>query len=109
VQNPCFAVSNFIQEYNFTTLYQSFRIFQDQQDGPKLHLFGFDGKPVAPLFQVSATPAMLPTRPLRNDTAQIQQKRGLKKRSSADKAWTSMGVGALILSLITAGAASIIV
>ena len=56
--NPVLSVT---QDYNFTELFQSWRIFMDPTDGPKLHLFEFDGTPVAPLFQTSTTPNMLPT------------------------------------------------
>jgi len=68
VQSGCEAQTNFIQLYNTTELFQSWRIFQDVNDGPKLHLFEFDGTPVAPLFQTSSTPNMLPTQLLRNTT-----------------------------------------
>jgi len=69
IQDPCAAVSNFIEIYNYTELYQSWRIFQDPQTlGFKLHLFQFDGSPVAPQFLVSPTPNMLPTQLLRNVT-----------------------------------------
>ncbi|KAJ6549190.1 chaperone for protein-folding within the ER, fungal-domain-containing protein, partial [Mycena sp. CBHHK59/15] len=71
VQAPCAATSNFIQNYNFTELMTSWRIFDDPQAGYKLHLFQFDGSPVAPQFQVSTTPNMLPKRMLRNVTAQV--------------------------------------
>jgi hypothetical protein len=66
VQDPCAAVSNFIQLYNQTEYYQSWRIFQDPVQGYKLHMFAFDGSPLAPQFQVSTTPNMLPTTLLRN-------------------------------------------
>lgn len=67
IQDPCAAVSNFIEYYNLTELYQSWRIFQDPTTlGYKLHLFQYDGSPLAPQFQISATPNMLPTRLLRN-------------------------------------------
>jgi hypothetical protein len=69
IQDPCAAVSNFLENYNDTELYQSWRIFQDPQTlGFKLHLFQFDGSPLAPQFQVSTTPNMLPTTLLRNVT-----------------------------------------
>ena len=109
VQAPCAAVSNFIQAYNFTTLYRSFRIFQDLNDGPKLSLANFDDSPNPPFFQISSTPSMFPTQSLANTTTSTstdQQKRELKKRSGGEKAWTSVGAGALVASLITAGAAS---
>jgi Chaperone for protein-folding within the ER, fungal len=69
IQDPCAAVSNFIENYNDTELYQEWRIFIDATFGPKLHLFQFDGFPLAPQFQVSTTPNMLPTQLLRNVTS----------------------------------------
>lgn len=66
IQDPCAAVSNFIEVYNYTEYYKGWRIFTDPTQGFKLHLFQFDGSPVAPLFQVSTTPNMLPTTVLRN-------------------------------------------
>ena len=109
IQDPCAAVSNFIEVYNDTELYQSWRIFMDPQDGPKLHLFQFDGSPVAPQFQLSAVPNMLPTQLLRNVTPPAPiSKRALQKRSAADRSWTPAGVSALILSVATVGAASIL-
>ncbi|KAJ7086020.1 chaperone for protein-folding within the ER, fungal-domain-containing protein [Mycena belliarum] len=71
VQAPCAGTSNFIQNYNFTELMKTWQIFQDPQFGPKLHLFQFDGSPVAPLFQVSPTPNMLPKQVLRNVTPPV--------------------------------------
>ena len=71
VQDPCAAVSNQFENFNYTELYQSWRIFTDPTDGYKLHLFEFDGTPVAPQFQVSASPNMLPTEMLRNVTAAV--------------------------------------
>ena len=68
VQDPCAAVSNFIQVYNETEYYESWRIFQDPSTGYHLHLFAFNGEPVNPQFLVSVTPNMLPTRLLRNVT-----------------------------------------
>ena len=68
VQDPCAAVSNFIQPYNDTEYYQQWRIFEDPTTGPHLHLFQFDGSPLAPQFLISTTPNMLPTQLLRNVT-----------------------------------------
>jgi len=71
VQDPCAAVTNFVQEYNNTELISSWRIFLDTTtNSPKLHLFSYDGSPMAPQFHVSDTPNMLPTQKLRNSTAQ---------------------------------------
>ena len=67
VQDPCAAVSNFIEDYRVTLeMYQQWLIFDDPQQGPKLHLFQFDGAPLAPMFKVSVQPIMLPTQLLRN-------------------------------------------
>jgi len=68
IQDPCSAVSNFIETYNQTEYFQGWRIWQDQRDGPKLHLYQFDGAPVPPMYQVSVTPNMFPTQLLRNNT-----------------------------------------
>ena len=109
IQDPCGAVSNFIEIYNDTELYQSWRIFLDPTDGPKLHLFQFDGSPVAPQFQLSATPNMLPTRALRNvTTVTAASKRSLVKRSAGERSWSPAGVVAVVVSLSTACAASLI-
>ena len=124
VQDPCAATSNFFQNFNYTELYLSWRIFTDPVDGYKLHLFEFDGTPVAPQFQVSTTPNMLPTQSLRNVTqgftttdgfvtpdTKRRVKRGIPepiKRSGAEGLMNSRagiaGVGAvsLIVALLVA-------
>jgi hypothetical protein len=71
VQSPCTPNSNFIQNYNETELYTSWRIFTDVTFGPKLHLFQYDGSAVAPLFRLSDQPNMLPKQKLRNNQVQI--------------------------------------
>lgn len=113
IQDPCGANSNFIELYNDTELYLSWQIFMDPTDGPKLHLFQFDGSPVAPQFQLSATPNMLPTQLLRNVTPaasiQTQQRRALRKRNAGERAWTPNGVEALVISLVTLGTASLFI
>jgi len=43
-----------------------YQIFLDEVTGYKLHLFKFDGTPLAPQFQLSTSPNMLPTQVLRN-------------------------------------------
>ena len=47
-------------------MYQSWQIFLDAVDGPKFHLFAFDGSPEPPMRLLSQTPNMLPTQLLRN-------------------------------------------
>jgi Chaperone for protein-folding within the ER, fungal len=69
IQGACLANSDFIEGYNDTELYQSWHIYMDPTDGPKLHLFGFDGAPVTPMFLYSQSPSMLPTQSLRNVSA----------------------------------------
>ncbi|KAJ7274586.1 chaperone for protein-folding within the ER, fungal-domain-containing protein [Mycena haematopus] len=116
VQAPCAATSNFIQNYNFTELMQSWQIFMDQNDGPKLHLFQFDGSPVAPLFQLSTEPNMLPKQVLRNVsgnvvtttsdglvTTQTQASRK-KKRSAAPELKRPMGLiaGLVVVAMVSA-------
>jgi len=68
IQQPCAANSDFTEAYQDQELYQSWQIFTDPQDGPKLHMFGFDGSPVSPQYQISTTPAMLPLQLLYNAT-----------------------------------------
>jgi len=68
IQDPCAAVSNFVEDYNRTERMRNWRIFEDPNDGFKLHLFQFDGAPLPPMFRVSETPIMNPTRMLRNVT-----------------------------------------
>ncbi|KAH8082424.1 chaperone for protein-folding within the ER, fungal-domain-containing protein [Cristinia sonorae] len=101
VQDPCAAESNFIEQYNSSELYQSWRIFQDLQDGYKLHLFQFDGSPVAPLFLVSEEPNMLPTRPLRNDTPSFVAQSLIKTNDAASASWTPGGIVSLASTLLT--------
>ncbi|KAF8627409.1 hypothetical protein AX17_006224 [Amanita inopinata Kibby_2008] len=105
VQDPCAAVSNFIEPYNMTELYVQWRIFQDPTQGYKLHLFQFDGAPLPPQFLVSQTPNMLPTSQLRNDTAPAAGGKALKRelvqRSGAARQRISFSlVGATGLSLL---------
>src|SRR5260221_13978237 len=78
IQDPCAAQSNFIEPYTITEYYKGWRIFRDPVSGFKLHLYMWDGTPVAPLFQLSVTPNMLPTRVLRNITTDAVQ---LSRRS----------------------------
>ncbi len=102
IQDPCAAISNFVENYNETELYQSWRIFQDTTDGFKLHLFAFDGSPLPPMFQVSTTPQMLPTQKLRNTTAATtvasSRKRSLLRRN------TNAGVSSTACLAVTGGA-----
>lgn len=82
IQAPCSATSNFLENYNDTELYQLWQIFIDPTDGPKLHMYQFDGSPLPPMFQISTTPNMLPTQPLRNVSSSTAA--SVSKRSTND-------------------------
>jgi len=43
IQEPCSANSDFTEDYHLQEMYQSWQIFLDPIDGPKFHLFAFDG------------------------------------------------------------------
>ncbi|KAJ7599673.1 chaperone for protein-folding within the ER, fungal-domain-containing protein [Mycena floridula] len=106
IQDPCAAVSNFLENYNITELISSWRIFLDAATGGyKLHLFAFDGAPMAPQFQISATPNMLPTRLLRNMTAAKDAQLTVQKR---DENSASRNVLSASVVVVAAGLASIL-
>ena len=118
VQNPCAAISNQIENFNVTELYQSWQIFQDPVDGFKLHLFQFDGSPVAPQFQLSDEPNMLPTEPLRNVTTGFttqngfvstgNSKRELGKRSAAAPSGLDAAARVSLVACTLLGAAALL-
>jgi len=66
IQDPCAAVSNQVQSYNDTELYQLWQITLDPVYGYLLYMFERDGTPLPPMGLVSVTPNMLPTQILRN-------------------------------------------
>jgi hypothetical protein len=108
VQDPCAAESNVLRQINVTTLFLHWRIFRDPQGRDKLHLFRFDGAPLSPMFRVSETPNMLPTRTLTNTTigAQASRKRSLaeqqdlpKRNNAATRPAIAVGVSAAGLLL----------
>ena len=96
IQDPCAAQSNFIEPYTLTEYYKGWRIFQDPTAGFKLHLFMWDGTPVAPMFQVSTTPNMLPTRLLRNITTEAVQltRRSTSSAKDSNPRWITAALGA---------------
>lgn len=79
IQDACAAVSNFMQDYNDTELYVQWGISQDTQLGYVLQLYQYDGSPLPPQYQISTSPIMLPTQPLRNVTPPAQP--AARKRS----------------------------
>jgi len=117
IQDPCAAVSNFVENYNLTELYQSWRIFQDPVTGYKLHLFQFDGAPLAPQFQISTTPNMLPTTLLRNVSSPVTASttNGLTTQNAlamnpnkGERAWSVLGASGLITGAFGIGLASLL-
>ncbi|KJA23290.1 hypothetical protein HYPSUDRAFT_137963 [Hypholoma sublateritium FD-334 SS-4] len=110
IQDPCAANSNFVESYNLTEYYQSWRIFQDPTQGFKLHMFQFDGSPLAPQFLVSATPNMLPTENLLTAASSSSVSRRSEPEpvttSNAPEAlgrhWTKSAISAGVLVLVSA-------
>jgi len=100
IQDPCAAISNFIETYNLTELYTGWAVSQSATQGNILQLFQFDGAPLAPMYQISTTPNMLPTQQIRNTTSVIA-KRELVQRSNAAGQHITVGLrGAVGLFLI---------
>jgi len=104
VQDMCASNSNIIQQFNQTTLFASWRIFQDPQRGPKLQLYRFDGAPLSPQYLISPTPNMLPTTTLTTNVTQGQSSpsgasrtAGVKMLSMVGAAVVSMAVGFAVL------------
>lgn len=88
IQDPCAPVSNFIEYYNNTELYVLWNIYQDVVRGYTLQLYQFDGTPLPPMWQVSSSPNMLPTQPLRNvSTPKAKTAAALLKRSAGERRW----------------------
>jgi hypothetical protein len=103
IEDPCAARSDFTEAYNDSELYQTWQIFQDPIDGPKLHMFAFDGTPLPPMRLLSATPNMFPNQRLHNTT----QSTTVLKRSTTNVApsigwWNvaaSTSIGAMLGSV----------
>lgn len=112
VQDPCAAQSNFVENYNYTELYSMYQIFLDPVTGYKLHLFQWDGTPVAPQFQLTTSPNMLPTQMLRNVTPpETVGAGGLVTRSmdtsGAGRSWSVGGALGVALTMFGIGLASL--
>ncbi|KAH9012629.1 chaperone for protein-folding within the ER, fungal-domain-containing protein [Lactarius pseudohatsudake] len=65
-QIPMFRGLQFLGKLQRHGAYQQWQIFVDPTNGPKLHMYQFDGSPLLPMFLISTTPNMLPTQPLCN-------------------------------------------
>lgn len=104
IQNPCEAITNFIENYNMTENYKEYRIFQDPNDGYKLHLFDSGGAPYAPMFYKSADPIMHPTRSLRNvsvpvGTGSVRSQKRNAGETTSSPASAGLMIAALIVTL----------
>lgn len=113
IQDPCAAVSNFVENYNITERFNSWQIFLDPTDGPKLHLFQYDGSPIAPQFLVSKTPTMLPTKMLRNVTAPITTSSGLTTQgaialSGGERRWSVREAMGVVSAMFAMGVATLL-
>jgi len=114
IQDPCAAVSNFVEPFNLTETYVQWRIFMDVTAGPKLHLFQFDGAPLAPQFLISTTPNMLPTQLLRNVTPPaaesgngVKTRTALKSNSAVERrSWTTATISGA--GMVALGVASLV-
>lgn len=109
IQDPCAAVSNFIEDFNITETYKQWRIFQDATAGYKLHLFQFDGAPLAPQFQISTTPNMLPTQLLRNVPTAVETGNGVKKQARSLEAETNGAANGNHLTIALSACAGMVV
>lgn len=97
IEDPCAARSNFIEPYNLTELYQSWQVFSDPTEGPKLHMFAYDGSPVVPMRLLSSTPDMLPNQMLHSPTTTTVLKRSTTNVAPSIRWWnvvasTTIGV-----------------
>ncbi|KIM52735.1 hypothetical protein SCLCIDRAFT_1223478 [Scleroderma citrinum Foug A] len=108
VQDPCAAISNFIENYNDTELYVQWNIYQDPTLGYMLQLYQFDGSPLPPMAQLSTSPNMLPTQPLRNVSASSSksQKRDLealvRRASGSRRRWGGVGGAGGVVGVLVA-------
>ncbi|KAF8133318.1 chaperone for protein-folding within the ER, fungal-domain-containing protein [Boletus edulis] len=97
IQDPCAPVSNFVETYNDTELYQLWNIYQDAVRGYTLQMYQFDGTPLPPMWQLTSSPNMLPTQPLRNVTPKAKSAAVLLA-SAGERSWSvSSLTGALSL------------
>jgi Chaperone for protein-folding within the ER, fungal len=101
VQDPCAAVTNFIENYNYNESYTGYVITTDPTTGSNiLQLYNFDGSPVAPQGMISSTPNMLPLQKLRNVT-EAPSSNVIAKRSAAHPRWSQSNALLFITVLIT--------
>jgi hypothetical protein len=116
IQDPCAAISNFIENYNYTELYVLWNIYQDPVKGYTLQLYQFDGSPLPPQYLVSTSPNMLPTQPLRNVTAATTttaakrdlQNAAVVNANSGERRWEAASLTGLLTVISGLGLASLL-
>lgn len=113
IQDPCAAISNFIENYNDTELYILWNIYQDPVMGYTLQLYQFDGTPLPPQYLVSTSPNMLPTQALRNvstsaTTAATVQNAAVVNANAGGRRWEVASVTGLLTVISGLGLASLL-
>lgn len=113
IQDPCAAISNFIENYNYTELYVLWNIYQDPVKGYTLQLYQFDGTPLPPQYLVSTSPNMLPTQALRNvstttTTTTTVQNAVVVNANAGERRWEAAGLTGLLTVISGFGLVSLL-
>ncbi|KAG0701912.1 chaperone for protein-folding within the ER, fungal-domain-containing protein [Suillus ampliporus] len=112
IQDPCAAISNFIENYNYTELYVLWNIYQDPVNGYTLQLYQFDGSPLPPQYLISTSPNMLPTQALRNvsstTTAATVQNAAVVNANGGERRWGAASLTGLLTVISGFGLASLL-
>lgn len=113
IQDPCAAISNFIENYNDTELYILWNIYQDPVKGYTLQLYQFDGTPLPPQYLITTSPNMLPTQALRNVsttavTAATVQNAAVVNANAGERRWEAASVTGLLMAISGLGLASLL-
>ncbi|KAG2139593.1 chaperone for protein-folding within the ER, fungal-domain-containing protein [Suillus bovinus] len=113
IQDPCAAISNFIENYNYTELYILWNIYQDPVKGYTLQLYQFDGTPLPPQYLVTTSPNMLPTQPLRNvstitTTSAIVKNAAVVNANAGERRWEVASMTGLLTVISGLGLAALL-
>ncbi|KAG2054049.1 hypothetical protein BDR06DRAFT_955630 [Suillus hirtellus] len=111
IQDPCAAVSNFIEIYNYVELYVLWNIYQDPVKGYTLQLYQYDGTPLPPQYLISTSPNMLPTQALRNvsaTTSATVQNAAVVNANAGERRWEAAGMTGLLTVILGLGLASLL-
>ncbi|KAG1739418.1 chaperone for protein-folding within the ER, fungal-domain-containing protein [Suillus paluster] len=113
IQDPCAAISNFIENYNYTELYVLWNIYQDPVKGYTLQLYQYDGSPLPPQYLVSTSPNMLPTQALRNVTSTTTttatvQNAAVLNANGGERRWGGASLTGLLTVISGLGLASLL-